>query len=132
VSLAALQGFVRIFSDAARLSPTFRFDGNLIRIDQRSERNIATLARMIELGDFDGRELVFAGFSDSQGSATGNRRVSRQRAERVADAVRAAAARADLSKVRITVHGLGEVSPLACNDTESGRWANRRVEVWVR
>ena len=81
---------------------------------------------------FEGHELVFAGFSDSVGGAAGNRRISRQRAEQVADLVRKAATRADLSRLTISVIGLGEVSPLACNDDDLGRRINRRVEVWLR
>lgn len=132
VKLNSLKSFVRTFSAANRLSATFRFNDNSIVMDTRSKRNIANLARMIEVGDFDGRQIIFAGFSDSQGGGPGNRRISRQRAEQVATAVKTAASRADLSKIKIRVHGMGEVSPLACNDTELGRHTNRRVEVWLK
>jgi phosphate transport system substrate-binding protein len=132
ITLDHLRGFVRSFSNAARLSTTFRFSDNSTDMDERSSRNVALLARRIEDGDFDGRELVFAGFSDSVGGAAGNRRISRQRAEQVADLVRKAAARADLSRLTISAIGLGEISPLACNDDELGRRINRRVEVWLR
>jgi phosphate transport system substrate-binding protein len=132
VSLQNLKGFVRGFAEATRLSTTFRFQDNSTEMDERSAANVARLARRIEDGDFDGRELVFAGFSDSTGGAAGNRRIARQRAEEVADLVRKAATRADMTRLQIRSLGLGEVSPLACNDDEAGRRLNRRVEVWLR
>ncbi|MFQ5437374.1 MAG: phosphate ABC transporter substrate-binding/OmpA family protein [Paracoccaceae bacterium] len=132
VTLAALRGFVAELSEARRLSATYRFVGHSTSLTARSRRYVTALARMIEAGDFDGREIIFAGFSDSKGSANGNRRVSRQRAVRVANRVRAAAQRADLSKIRIQTIGFGEVSPVACNGSLEGRRLNRRVEVWFR
>ena len=132
VTLESLRGFVNAFRDSRRLSATFRFNDGTVVMDNRSRRNIETLARLIETGDFDGREMIFAGFSDSQGGAEGNRRISRQRAEQVAGQIRKAAFRAESGKVRFRVVGFGEVSPLACNDDPTGRHTNRRVEVWVR
>ncbi len=132
ISLPALKGFVNVLSDASRLSATFRFEDDSTALNETSERHVKDLARMIEVGDFDGRQVIFAGFSDSVGAASVNRRISRQRAERVASLVKSAASRADLSKVNFRMIGMGEVSPIACNDTEAGRRSNRRVEVWVR
>ncbi|NOX74632.1 MAG: OmpA family protein [Alphaproteobacteria bacterium] len=132
VTLAELQDFVGKFTGAKRLSATFRFNDGSTNIDARSRRNIRVLAEMIELGDFDGKKLIFAGFSDANGSAAGNRKISRQRAVAVAKLVKAAATRADLGRLEIQTLGMGEVSPLACNDTEQGRETNRRVEVWVK
>jgi phosphate transport system substrate-binding protein len=132
VTLAELRDFVGKFTDAKRLSATFRFKDGSTNIDARSRRNIRVLAEMIELGDFDGKKLIFAGFSDANGSAEGNRKISRQRAVAVAKLVKAAATRADLGRLEIQTLGMGEVSPLACNDAEQGREINRRVEVWVK
>jgi phosphate transport system substrate-binding protein len=132
VTLAELQDFVGKFTDAKRLSATFRFKDGSTDIDARSRRNIRVLAEMIELGEFDGKKLIFAGFSDSSGPAAGNRKISRQRAEAVAKLVKSAATRADLGLVDIQTLGMGELSPLACNDTDQGREINRRVEVWVK
>ncbi|MCB1367656.1 MAG: substrate-binding domain-containing protein [Rhodobacteraceae bacterium] len=132
VELPALQGLVTTLGAAERLSATLRFDDNSTNMDARSERNIRLLADMLELGEFDGREIIIAGFSDGEGSATGNRRISRARAEQVQAALSAAASRADLSKIRFRTIGLGEVSPLACDDTPEGRRINRRVEIWLR
>jgi outer membrane protein OmpA-like peptidoglycan-associated protein len=67
------------------------------------------------------------GHTDSSGSAENNRDLSRQRAEAVMQALieRGVAAQ------RISAEGLGEERPIADNDTEQGRRANRRVEVYA-
>jgi len=132
VTLKALKGFVSALSGAARLPATFRFTDNSTEIDSRSVRNIQALADMLDGGDFDGHEIIFAGFSDANGGASGNRRIARNRAEQVASLIRSRATRADLSKVSFRKIGFGEVSPIACNDSVQGRHTNRRVEVWVR
>jgi len=132
VTLETLKGFVSALSGAARLPATFRFTDNSTEIDSRSVRNVQTLADMLDAGDFDGHEIIFAGFSDANGGASGNRRIARNRAEQVASLIRSRATRADLSKVRFQKIGFGEVSPIACNDSVEGRHTNRRVEVWVR
>jgi len=132
VSLADLQSLVGTFANSVRLSTTFRFTEGTLNLDERSEANIAALARRIEVGDFKDKVLTFAGFSDSLGSVKANDRVSLKRALQVATAVKKAASRANISRVTIEVVGMGEVAPLACDDTRLGRYTNRRVEVWVK
>ena len=132
INLGQLKGLVRAFAGASRLATTFRFMDSSTKMESRSVLNITQLARQIEVGDFDGHELIFAGFSDSTGGSEGNRRISRQRAEQVAAQVKKAATRADPGKVKFRVIGMGEVSPLACDDTDLGRFTNRRVEVWIK
>lgn len=64
------------------------------------------------------------GHTDDTGPSQGNQRLSERRAQ-------SAAARLigqGVEPNRITVRGLGEDSPIAPNDTEQGRLANRRVE----
>lgn len=132
VSLKDLKSFVEQFSETSRLSVSFRFDDNSTKLDLLSRRNIRILADRIESGDFDARELIIAGFSDSQGGAEGNRRIALQRANQVKSALRKAAPRADLTKISLFAVGMGEISPIACNDEEFGRRVNRRVEIWLR
>lgn len=132
VPLATLKGFITALSGARRLPATFRFNDNSVDMDVLSTRAVRSIVQMIESGEFDGHDLIFAGFSDAAGGASANRRVSRSRAEKISRLVRARAVRADLSKVNFRALGFGEVSPLACNDTAQGRQTNRRVEIWVR
>jgi hypothetical protein len=71
-------------------------------------------------GFFDGRTLLFAGFSDSAGSAQINTRLAQRRAETVLEAVRAATDSAD-ARVTLRAEAFGEVLPMACEDTDWGR-----------
>ena len=132
ILLDELQRLVTAMDGARRLSVTFRFDGGSSRLNAQSRSNIALLARALETGMIGTRELTFVGFSDGEGGADANRRLSRQRAASVRDAVVKEAATADHERVSLRVEGFGEAMPMACDDTEWGRQINRRVEVWVR
>jgi phosphate transport system substrate-binding protein len=92
---------------------------------------VARLAAAIEQGAFDGRRLTFVGFSDGEGRAEVNLRLSLRRAETVREAVRAAAEAADPDRLTLAVDAFGEAMPMACDDSDWGRAVNRRVEVWL-
>ena len=65
-----------------------------------------------------------AGYTDSQGREEMNQQLSQQRAQSVLDALR-------LRRVPVGAFeaiGYGEADPIADNDTEEGREANRRIE----
>jgi OOP family OmpA-OmpF porin len=68
--------------------------------------------------------IEIAGYTDSQGSEEGNLRLSQQRADAVLDALRVR--RVPVSTFRSM--GYGEADPIADNETETGREANRRIE----
>jgi outer membrane protein OmpA-like peptidoglycan-associated protein len=71
--------------------------------------------------------IEIEGHTDSVGSDAMNQALSEKRAAAVRDFL---AARG-LPAVRITVQGLGESTPVASNDTPSGRQQNRRVELVI-
>ncbi|MEM1272455.1 MAG: phosphate ABC transporter substrate-binding/OmpA family protein [Pseudomonadota bacterium] len=131
VSLTDLQRLAERMADATRLSPTIRFSGGSSSFDAQSRSAISRLARAIEQGDFDGRTLVFVGFSDGAGSATVNLNLSRSRADTVRRSVIEAAGAADLSRVNFRSTGFGEALPIACDDSNWGAAINRRVEIWL-
>ncbi len=131
ISLEDLQRLVMSMDGTERLTLSFRFEPGGTVLDAHSRSNIELLAAQIEAGAFDNRPLVFAGFTDSDGPADGNARLSLRRATVVRDAVLKAAPTADRSKLLISVEGLGEVLPMACDDAEWGKQINRRVEVWA-
>lgn len=68
--------------------------------------------------------LRIAGYTDSQGREETNLRLSQARAEAVLDALRAAR----VPVMGFEAVGYGEADPIAPNDTEEGREANRRIE----
>ncbi|MEM9755570.1 MAG: phosphate ABC transporter substrate-binding/OmpA family protein [Pseudomonadota bacterium] len=131
VDLDDLQRMIARMTGTARLSPTFRFAGGSTDLDTPSLSSLSRLATAIEQGEFDGRTLIFVGFSDSAGPAAANLRLSRNRADAVRQAVIEAAGAADLDRVRFRVAGFGEALPLACDDSDWGAGINRRVEVWL-
>jgi phosphate transport system substrate-binding protein len=130
VTLEALQAMMTRLDGAERLSPTFRFADGAAELDTQSRASVTRLAAAIEAGFFDGRTLLFAGFSDSAGSAQINTRLAQRRAETVLEAVRAATDSAD-ARVTLRAEAFGEALPMACEDTDWGSAVNRRVEVWV-
>ncbi|KIC27908.1 phosphate ABC transporter substrate-binding/OmpA family protein [Leisingera sp. ANG-M6] len=130
--LAELQRLVTELGGMRRLTVSFRFEPGSSRPDAQSRSNIEQLARALEAGEFDSKEVIFAGFSDGVGPAAGNRQIALKRAGAVRDAVIKAAETADTGRVKIRAEGFGEVLPMACDDSDWGRQINRRVEVWVR
>ncbi len=131
-SLKELQRMTATLVPMARLTTSFRFEAGSIRLDAQSRSNVRQLARALEQGQYDARRLMFVGFSDGEGPARANRQIALQRAEAVRRAVAAAAETANLSRIDLRVDAFGEAMPMACDDSEWGRQANRRVEVWVR
>lgn len=69
-------------------------------------------------------EMEIGGHTDSQGREVMNERLSQARATAVLDAI---VARRILTG-NLTARGYGESAPIADNDTEEGREANRRIE----
>jgi OmpA-OmpF porin, OOP family len=69
-------------------------------------------------------QMEIGGYTDSQGSEGGNQALSQARAEAVLVALQGR--RIDISGM--TAVGYGEASPIADNQTDAGREANRRIE----
>ncbi|NJM81207.1 MAG: OmpA family protein [Tabrizicola sp.] len=116
---------------AERLSATFRYQTGTPDLNARAQADLDRLAAALSSGRFEGKEVLFLGFTDSIGDAELNRQLSQQRAEEVIEIL--VTAYPDLAnKVRLTAVGYGELSPLACNELDGGRAINRRIEVWVR
>ena len=68
--------------------------------------------------------VEIAGYTDSQGSEDGNRKLSQSRADAVLTALRGRRVAVD----GFTAIGYGEADPIADNVVEDGREANRRIE----
>ncbi|TNJ45578.1 phosphate ABC transporter substrate-binding/OmpA family protein [Phaeobacter sp. B1627] len=132
ISLAELQRMIRALDGLQRLTLSFRFEPGSSRPDAQSRSNIELLARAVEAGVYDGKRLVFVGFSDGEGPAEVNRVIALKRAEAVRASVEKAAETANLDRISIETEAFGEALPIACDTSAWGRQANRRVEVWVR
>lgn len=98
------------------------FEPNSAAIEGDVAPSIAALKDALEnCGDF---RIELGGHTDSQGSEGFNQRLSQQRAE----AVLAALAAGGVDTAQMTARGYGESLPVASNDSEAGREANRRIE----
>ncbi|MEO1419818.1 MAG: phosphate ABC transporter substrate-binding/OmpA family protein [Pseudomonadota bacterium] len=130
--LRELKRLVDQMMNTERLTTTFRFRNGSADLDAQSQSNVGRLADAIDSGFFDGKTLVFAGFTDSSGGASANQTLSLRRAEAVRDAVRAASQATQFQRVRFEAFGFGEAMPMACDENDWGNRINRRVEVWAR
>jgi len=75
----------------------------------------------------EGTEIEIAGYTDNTGDPDANLVLSRQRAE----SVRAALVKAGAPEAMLTAKGYGAADPVDSNDTEEGRFHNRRIEYHV-
>ncbi|MEL7090868.1 MAG: phosphate ABC transporter substrate-binding/OmpA family protein [Pseudomonadota bacterium] len=132
ITLEELQRMTRTLYPMARLSISFRFETGSVRLDAQSRSNVQQLARALEQGTYDARQLLLVGFSDGDGPAEANRNIALRRAEAVRRALMATAETANFDRIDLGVDAFGEALPMACDDSAWGRQANRRVEVWVR
>jgi phosphate transport system substrate-binding protein len=132
ILLEDLQAMVARLWGRKRLTTSFRFEAGSVKLDAQSRSNVAQLARALEAGRYDGRALLFAGFSDSDGPAAGNQAISERRAKAVQNAVITAAETANLDRLTVEIAGFGEAMPMACDDSAWGRQVNRRVEIWLK
>ena len=69
-------------------------------------------------------EMEISGYTDSQGREEMNKALSQERADAVLRALRDRR----VASVSLTATGYGEIDPVAGNDSEEGREANRRIE----
>lgn len=112
-----------------RLSSTFRFRTGSAILDQRAESDVTRLVHYLADAPA-GTQVTFVGFADSMGDFGANLSLAQARAAQVQSALEAASG-GSLSNVTFTSNGFGELSPAACNSSDSGRQINRRVETWI-
>ena len=115
-----LQRMVQVLRPMKRLTTTFRFEAGSIRLDAQSRSNVAQLAQEIEAGQYDGRRLMFVGFSDGEGLASANLGIALRRAEAVRTAVQTTAETASFDRLKLDVDAFGEAMPMACDDSAWG------------
>jgi outer membrane protein OmpA-like peptidoglycan-associated protein len=72
--------------------------------------------------------VAVQGFCDNRGTPEYNMKLSRERAEAVADYL---VKNFKLDSGRVAVMWYGESNPVASNDSAENRWKNRRVEIAV-
>jgi len=102
------------------------FEPGSATLDAATRDIMDEIAELLQLcGDIP---LVIAGHTDSQGREVMNQQLSQDRAQAVVDALR----NRRVLTASYEVKGYGEEQPIASNDTEEGREANRRIEFKLR
>lgn len=102
------------------------FDFDEARLRPEARENLAELSGA--LGDMtEDVQLLVAGHTDSVGSEEYNYQLSERRARSAAEYLESRG----VPPSTIEVVALGESEPVATNETEAGRQANRRVEVAI-
>lgn len=107
------------------LRTPIEFDANGSRVSDHSAPLLAQVAD--ELQACPDVRVSVTGHSDDTGSDSVNLAVSADRAKAVADALISRGVRSRL----VTSQGVGAAAPIASNESESGREANRRIEITV-
>lgn len=88
----------------------------------------ANLNKLTEfLTQYPDRSVVIEGHTDSVGSDSYNQLLSQNRA----DSVKTFLLKQGIAANRLTAYGKGKSSPVASNDSASGRQMNRRVEIII-
>lgn len=100
------------------------FDSGSSQLRSASRDAIGKIVQITEF--YGGDPMTVIGHTDSDGDDASNQQLSEQRASSVVDALIAAGADAS----QISAEGRGESEPVDSNDTDAGKQANRRVEIF--
>ena len=107
-----------------KLTVPFAFDSTTITAGDASK-----LAPFEErLNQYPDATITVVGHTDSTGPEAYNQKLSQERAEAVASALRT---HLNVGADRVLSEGRGELDPIAPNDTAEGRSENRRVDIIV-
>lgn len=101
------------------------FDTGKAELKSGAATNLAKLAAF--LNQYPDRSVMIEGHTDTVGNEDYNQALSQRRA----DSVKVWLMKQGVSSNRLVTSGKGEVSPVAGNDSASGRQLNRRVEVII-
>jgi len=109
-----------------RFSTTIRFRFGSFRLEKKELNDIDRLVS--KLGELPQETQIAAvGFTDEIGPFDANLRLSRLRAQAVADAIQTTARENGLD-IQVDTRSYSELSPSVCNTGAIGRAINRRVE----
>lgn len=101
------------------------FAYNSAAVQPQFQRTLDQVAGV--LGEYNRTYIDVYGHTDSTGSDSYNQGLSERRAVSVADYLSGHG----VQSARVGTRGFGETQPVASNETEEGRAANRRVEIKI-
>jgi len=114
---------VKMSGDRIEISESIQFESGKAVLLPASEELLTAVALLVITTEGISK-IRIEGHTDSLGDADTNQRLSQERAEAVRTFLVNAGVEADI----LDAQGFGESKPIATNDTEEGRAANRRVE----
>jgi outer membrane protein OmpA-like peptidoglycan-associated protein len=101
------------------------FDVNQATLRPQSVQNLTDLARILQ--KYEDTNILIEGHTDATGTEEYNLDLSRRRAQAVENFL----GQLNVRTARVSIAGYGEAQPVASNDTDDGRQANRRVELAI-
>jgi outer membrane protein OmpA-like peptidoglycan-associated protein len=101
------------------------FQSGAETIDEKYMEQLQKIAAVLNSDKLYSARILIRGHSDNKGPADLNLELSRLRAKKVMGLL---VDRFGVDGKRLTCDGAGEKSPIATNETESGRFLNRRIE----
>jgi outer membrane protein OmpA-like peptidoglycan-associated protein len=117
-----------------------KLSGNVVRITMTNQTAFDTNSTTVKPGFYSTMDkvadvvirygkttLTVVGHTDNKGAVDYNQKLSQERALSVARYLESK----NVNPVRLATLGKGEGQPIASNETEAGRQANRRVEIYV-
>jgi phosphate transport system substrate-binding protein len=123
----SLPDYHSLIEGAERLSLNFRFHQGSAHLDNKARQDIQRLVAYLSRQENRSKELILVGFADkNEVIPMYSLGLSVARADGVADVL------INNGVAPKKVRGLGAEANVASNDTEQGRYKNRRVEVWIR
>ena len=99
------------------------FASGKANLDKASKVALASIATALNSSENSSKKIIIVGNTDSVGSRRYNATLSIKRA----NSVRAGLIQEGIAPERIEIEGMGEINPVADNQTENGRKKNRRV-----
>lgn len=101
------------------------FDLNSYQLKDAAKNNIKELSRVLQ--KYADTDILIEGHTDNTGTNEYNQKLSEQRANAVSNYTKSLG----VSGTRMSISGYGESQPEEDNGTETGRRANRRVEIAI-
>jgi phosphate transport system substrate-binding protein len=127
VAVTTVRSFDAALQKLRRSTVVFRFDYGSSTLDAKVVDDVGRLARYLQSPGIAGKRFELIGFADSSGNWSSNLQLSTDRAQRVANELKAHGAAVPDGSVL----GMSYMAPVACNDGPAGQAKNRRVEVWI-
>lgn len=110
---------------AVTFASSLLYDVDSDQVRAEAAKNLRALSS--SLGKFPNTDILIVGHTDGTGTADHNQGLSQRRASSASEYL----VTQGVAAGRLRTAGRGEMEPIASNDTDGGRQANRRVEIVI-